>query len=288
MARTFPLRTALVSHPGPRTLTACALAALYLLRDQDHAPDGAAGAWDRTLQPETAAAQQRQATLELHALANLLPDTPGPLAPIADLRLAEISAHDWPRLLSAVARLCDDCAGELGGAMARVVLECAGSDPWATDFFPTPPCLCRTLGMVCDPGEEEWIVDPAAGTGSLLATVYLDCVKRDGRELADARTWLGVELATIAALQMLAVGAWHSCWIAAGNALTQQLVGEAPDGRLRQLHPSLVLANPPFNSKVTRSSLEHAPTHPLIVPTSLLYRQVLRRRHPATAAVAAD
>lgn len=292
MARTSPLRTALVSHPGPRTLSACALAALYLLRDQDHAPEGAAGAWDRILRLETAAAQQRHATLELHALVDMLPDTPGPLAPIADLRLDEISAHDWPRLLTAVARLCDDCASELGGAMARIVLECSGSDPWATDFFPTPPCLCRTLGLICDPGKEEWIVDPAAGTGSLLATVYLDCVERNGRELADARTWLGIELvgelATIAALQMLAVGAWRSCWIAAGNALTQQLVGEAPDGRLRQLHPSLVLANPPFNSKVARSSLEHAPTDPLIVPTSLLYRRVLRRRHPATVAVAAD
>lgn len=288
MPRTTPLRTALVSHPGPRTLTACALGALYLLRDQAHAPHGFADAWDRILHHADPAGQQQQAADELRALADALPETPGPLRPITDLQLERISAHDWPRLLSTITRMCDDNRHELGGVMARIVLEGSGSDPWATDFFPTPPSLCRVMGMVNEPGPEEWIVDPAAGTGSLLATVYLDCVQRDGRELADARTWLGVELvgelATIAALQLLIVGAWRCSWIGVGNALTQPLVGEDRDGRLRTLHPSLVLANPPFNSKVTTSTLEHAPNDPLVVPTSLLYRPIARTaRHPIAA-----
>lgn len=280
LAATDPLRDV---H-SQRAPTAAALCTLYVIDDP---ADGRAdrtgeGAWTRTFALDDVAAQQAQAELELRQIADELSGTLGPLDALLELHLTSIPAHTWKAIERAVVATVHGSRGtapDPADLLAHVVLATNGSDPWATDFFPTPSTLGRLLAAMAGTSPMGWTLDGAAGTGSLMASAYLTAVETHGRSGADSISWIAIELvselATIARLQMLCVGAARCSWIAAGNSLSQPLLGRSrQDGKLKELQITNGLANPPFNAQTNAVLNDSASTEPLIAPDAFLYRTI--------------
>jgi hypothetical protein len=294
MARlTLPINDPLSAYSGPRALAAAALCTLYVIDDpaDDRQCHAGAGAWSRIFTSDPAD-QQHQVAVELQRLVDELGALPGDLRSLLTLQLDRIPASSWRCIEDAVPKTIDQLQRKMGldpaDLLAYVVMGTSGGDPWATDFFPTPSCLGHLLAAFNVVPAGGWFLEPTAGTGSMLATTYLSAVDRLGRHGADSISWVGIELvgelATIARLQMVCVGAGSCTWIATGNSMTQDLIGRSRhDGKLKELTFAHGNANPPFNTKVIRDINAYSSTDPIVVPDELLNRRIAVPRAAAVA-----
>jgi type I restriction-modification system DNA methylase subunit len=145
---------------------------------------------------------------------------------------------------------------------------------------------------------ELWVLDPAVGAGVMLLAALAVYRENHGLQKSTALTLLGVDIdprvCEIARASLLLAGASPTqFWIGDGNAPAQPLVGrERRTGELRALTPHVVIANPPFGTKVSMAALEaDAQRGPLIVPDEVLYRaipKVLTDRRPLPEPTARD
>lgn len=163
----------------------------------------------------------------------------------------------------------------------------------ARGAFFTPTAVADVIAAMAlgdNPKAGLLIADPACGAGALLARAHAHIRKTAGVSVAASTTFVGVEIdartAQVARACLLLAGMDpDQFWVATGDALRQQIVATDNDGRLRQLAPHVVLANPPFGQ--TPGHLE--PRAPLVVPDRVLRRPVRvdLRDHRIIAAAAA-
>lgn len=153
----------------------------------------------------------------------------------------------------------------------------------AMGSFFSPDAIGQMMSQMLLPEPADWVYEPACGSGSLMLSMIDYATDKYGPEIARSITYIGVELdrrsARLARMNMVLAGAAAQSHIFCGNALTSPIVAAnaARGGELWRIAFDLVVANPPFGTKVR--SLE--PTDPFVIPDRLLNRPVaVARREP--------
>ncbi len=159
---------------------------------------------------------------------------------------------------------------------------------WRGEFY-TPGHVGLALTMIASIEPGMWVVEPACGSGQILAAAVAAVRSEHGYLASQSVSYVGVELvrdsSTLGRMQMLLTGhdpdGFH---IFCGDSLRQSVVGRDRAGTLRAMEFHAALANPPFGTKVS-APLE--PGDPLEVPSELLERRLLVERERGKAMVSA-
>jgi type I restriction-modification system DNA methylase subunit len=164
-------------------------------------------------------------------------------------------------------------------------------------FF-TPWRVARSsmLATCTELPSDAWVIDKACGAGVLLHAAYEVYRAEHGPLAASAITMIGVDIdprvCELARATLLLAGAEpDQYWITQGDALTQPLCGRDQSGTIRHLNFHAVIGNPPFGSRINQQALRSSPRpQPLIVPSEVLYRPILRSDSapPGTPATPGD